>query len=162
MISPPPTSPVMPPPTPSVQDLERPFLISLIISGTLAVGATLLCAVAWGVLAYFTHSIFLYAAIGIGLVIALATTAGFRTITTPIRVLMFLPAIALTLVSVSLGDLIFYTLDAMREFNVSLGEAALVILENAVEILSDPEEVKTYIFGGLGALLGVFSGMRRR
>jgi hypothetical protein len=68
----------------------------------------------------------------------------------------------LTLVSVSLGDLIFYTLGAMREFDVSLSEAALVVLENAVEILSDPEEVKTYIFGGLGALLGVFSGMRRR
>lgn len=162
MTPPPPTSPLMPPPNPTIQDLERPFLISLIISGALALGITLVCAVVWGVLAYFTNSIFLYAAIGIGLAISWASTAGFRTITTPVRVLMFLPAIVLTLVSVSLGDLIFYTLDAMREFRVGLGDAAFVVMEHAVEILSDPEEVKTYIFGGLGALLGVFSGMRRR
>jgi hypothetical protein len=104
----------MPPPNPTVQDLERPFLISLIISGALAIGVTLLCAVVWGVLAYFTNSIFLYAAIGIGLVISWALTAGFRTVTTPVRVLMFLPAIVLTLVSVSLGDLIFCTCLAFR------------------------------------------------
>lgn len=162
MTPPPSASPRLPPPDPTVQDLERPFLISLIISGMLAVGATVLCALLWGVLAYFTNSIFLYAAIGIGLVIAWATTAGFRVVTTPLRVLMFLPAIGLTLVSVSLGDLIYYTLGAAREFDVNLLEAALAVLDNAVEILSDPDEVKTYIFGGLGALLGVFSGMRRR
>lgn len=162
MTPPPPSSPLMPPPTPTIQDLERPFLINLMISGALAMGATVLCALLWGVLAYFTNSIFLYAAIGIGVVIAWATTAGFRTVTTPIRIVMFLPAIGLTLISVALGDLIFYTLHAMREFDVSLIEAALAVLENAIEILSDPEEVQTYIFGGLGALLGVFSGMRRR
>lgn len=153
-------SPAPPPPNVDPEPVGM-ILVRLPLALLLGVVAAVVCGVLWGLLAYFTESIFLYGAIAIGGVVSFAITSAFKRITWPIALLMFFPALLLTVGSVLFGDLLFYVLVVMKEFEVGFLDAALTVLENVVEIATDKDEAASYIFALIGAGLGFFGAVRR-
>jgi hypothetical protein len=147
-----------------VSEADEPgaLVISLMMAGVLGLAAAIACAVLWGVIAYFTGRIFLIGAILIGMAVTFATTVNFRRVTLPIGVMVFLLSLALTFFSVIVGDLLFYVLSAGRELELGFADAFRLVMANAIEIITDPEEIMSYFFAGLGALLGFYNVMRRR
>lgn len=160
---------VVPPPAPEpvpaapsvVSNVGPPFLVRFFLAGVYGVGAMLLGAVIWGLVAYFLNSIFLVGAFFIGGLVTLAIASPFHRISVPLGILLFLPAVGMTLISIVMGDLLFYTLSAMKEFDMSFMEAAFAILENADKLLTSSDQAGSYIFGGLGAVLAFFNVVRR-
>src|SRR5687768_17322563 len=86
------------------------FLIRLVAAGFLSGGAVVAGALGWGLLAYLTDSVFVLAAIVIGFIVAFAITFPFKRISIPLAFLLFFPTAALTVLTVILGDYIYYTL----------------------------------------------------
>jgi hypothetical protein len=79
-------------------------------------GAALAGALVWGGVAYTINYIFAYGAIGIGWLVGLAIFKGAGKITWPGRI----AAALLTLASIMLGDIFFYSLLMAKEFQVPL------------------------------------------
>lgn len=133
---------------------------NLIKTVVFSIAAVIVCALAWGIVAYFTNKIFFWGAILIGVVVSLAAMSGFPRVNFGVAALMLIPSVALTLVAILLGDFIFYTLSAMRELQMGLLPAIQGIAEVFVELESGKEGVASMVFGGIGALVGFYNAAR--
>ncbi|MFZ6027234.1 MAG: hypothetical protein ACOYYS_05920 [Chloroflexota bacterium] len=133
-------------------------LIKSIIFSAIAV---VVCAAAWGLVAYFTNTIYVWAAIVIGLLVSIAALSGFKRMNIGIALLMLVPCIALTLLSIAMGDFLYYTLMGIKEAQLdwltSVREVAEVFIE--YEITSEDGRA-SLLFGGIGALVGFFNAAR--
>jgi hypothetical protein len=142
---------------PEPQPLSLRFLFALALGTlTLAVGA-----VVWGLVAYFSNSVFFIIAVFIGMAAAAATLLPLR----PIRkstALVFLPvAILGTLASIMLGESIYVVLFLMRDTQATLAEALTAVADGLGEILSSSDSVTSGIFGLIGSVVGFFSIWRQ-
>ena len=158
------TAPTTPASVPVPENPPAPesFGVGLLKSLLFSLIVVILCAIAWGVVAYFTNTIYFWAAIIIGLLVSLAATSGFRRINFGIAALMFIPCLAFALLSVILGDFIFYTLSVAKEFQLDWIQAAQAVAEGFVEVETSTEGLQSMAFGGIGALVGFIAAVRRR
>jgi hypothetical protein len=134
-------------------NLVKTFLFSVVV--------VLVCAVAWGLVGYFTNTIYFWAAIVIGLLVSLAAMSGFKRVNIGIAILMFIPCLVLTLLSIVLGDFLYYTLlgvkEAQLDWLTSMGQVAQAFIDYEI---SSKDGRASLLFGGIGALVGFFYAVR--
>lgn len=135
------------------------FLMRLVASGFLSIGAVLVSALGWGLLAYFTNSIYVFAAIVIGFIVAFAVTFPFKRVSLPLAFLLFFPTAALTVLSVLLGDFLYYVLSAMKQFDWSMADAIAQVTRNFVDIARQ-DSIASILFAAFGTLVGFFNAVR--
>lgn len=105
-------------------------------------------SLAWGIVAYSLKRIFLIGGILIGYLVAWAVIKGMGKINRAGQVLVFL----LTIASVLFGDVIFYTLVAMKELSIPLSGALVR------KVLANLWRIETSARGGLASVLFAFVG----
>jgi hypothetical protein len=145
------------------QPQSQPQPLSLRVFFALALGtlALVLGAVIWGLVGYFSNSVYVIIAVLIGMALAAAMLLPLRPIQKKIA-LIFLPiAIIATLLSILLGEMLYVVLFLMRDYEATLGEALLATVDALGEILSSSDTVMSGILGLVGALVGFFSIWRR-
>jgi hypothetical protein len=123
----------------------------------LGVGAALVGGVAWGLVAYGIHYIFLYGAIVIGYFIAMAMIKGTGKVTLFVQLLI--PV--LTIASILFGDVIYFTLSIMKEtgnpFTLKLFTA---VITNLWQIETDSGNFLSLVFGLIGAGVSLFQARK--
>jgi nitric oxide reductase large subunit len=70
--------------------------------------------------------------------------------------------VALALLGIALGEMLFYTLAVANEYNLTMTAAAGEVLGIAGDILTDSEVYLPYGLSALGAVLGLVGVLRRR
>jgi hypothetical protein len=134
-------------------NLVKTFVFSAVV--------VLVCAVAWGLVAYFTNTVYFWAAIVIGLLVSLAAMSGFKRVNIGIAILMFIPCLALTLLSIALGDFLYYTLlgvkEAQLDWLTSMSKVAQTFIDYEI---SSKDGRASLLLGGIGALVGFFYAVR--
>jgi len=116
-------------------------------------GAALLGSIAWGGVAYLLNRIFLWGAIGIGLLIGKAVVKGTGKVTWTARIMIGV----LTAASVAFGDSLFYALIVMRENHLAFVPALKLVLMNFWKLESDSEGgLASILFGLIGAGITVY------
>lgn len=111
--------------------------------------AALAGSLAWGLVAYAIHRIFLYGAILIGLLVAKSVFVGMGKVTRAGQIMIAV----LTAASVLFGDAIFYTLSVMKETNTAFtGGLLWAVVRNLweIEVRSDGGIVSV-LFALIGA-----------
>jgi hypothetical protein len=113
--------------------------------------------VAWGLVAYAIHRIFLYGAILIGYLVAAAVIKGTRKVTTFGQVLVPI----LTVASGLFGDAIFFTLVVMKSEKVSFSLKLLqAVLANLWDIEMKGNGVLTLVFALVGAGYALYAARK--
>ncbi len=127
----------------------------------LGVVAMLIGAVLWGVIAYFTDTVYFIIPLGVGFVVASALLLPFKKKSFILAVVMFVPSAVLTIASALLGDYIYYTLVYAREATLAIPDSAALIAQNFVAIATDsPDTAKSIGLAAVGALLGLINAAR--
>ncbi|MEO6119907.1 MAG: hypothetical protein ABIP12_04390 [Terriglobales bacterium] len=132
--------------------MESNLFLGIFYGGVAAVVG----ALAWGGVAYGINKIFLFGAILIGLLVAWAVIKGMGR-------LNFIGHVAiggLTVLSVLMGDVLFYTLSVMKEQNVAFsGELVGQIVANFWAIETDSQGgILSLVFGLAGAGYAIYTG----
>jgi len=137
------------------------WLTNLVKTFVFSVVVVLVCAVVWGLVGYFTNTIYFWAAIVIGLLVSLAAMSGFKRVNLGIAVLMLIPCLALTLLSIALGDFLYYTLMGVKaaqlDLLTSIGQVARTFIDYEI---SSKDGRASLLLGGIGALVGFFYTVR--
>jgi hypothetical protein len=135
---------------------SKPFLLRCFFSlawGTLAI---VVGAVIWGLVAYFSNSIYIFIAFFLGLAVAAAILLPLSPIHKAVA-LIFLPvALAGTLLSILLGESLFAVLGLMRDYEATVPEALTAVVEGMSDILSARDTLGSLAVGGIGGLIGFF------
>ncbi|MFD3165043.1 hypothetical protein [Herpetosiphon sp. NSE202] len=130
----------------------------------IGLGALVLGAIAWGLLAYFTERIFFYVAILIGMGISYAMISPFRKpVSKAILLSLVVPAILFSLISLELGNLLSFILAFKRDFDIPLSESISLAFDFLFSKLwlETKENILTIVFGVLGAGLGFYNTLKR-
>jgi hypothetical protein len=123
----------------------------------LGIGAAIVGALAWGLVAYAINRIFLYGAILIGYLVAAAVIRGTRKVTRFGQVIVPL----LTVASVVLGDAIFFTLVVMKSQNVPFSMQLLqTVLANMWEIEIKSDNILSLVFALVGAGYALYAARK--
>lgn len=125
-------------------EMQDPNYVNGIAFG---VGAALAGGVAWGIIAYGVHLIFLWGAILIGYLVAWAMIKGTGKVTLLVQILV--PT--LTVASVLFGDAIFFALTVMKANNVPFSLALKAVLTHLWQIETVGGNVLSPVFGLVGA-----------
>lgn len=147
---------------PQTEKRERSFLGKLLIALGLGVLAIVVGGLLWAVLAYFLERLSLAIALGIGAAIALAYAFPFRPVTIRKAVILFLPCVASTLLSILLGAYILTVLLVSHEFQAPLIDAAKLVASNFEVVLKAPNTAVGLFLGSIGAIFGYLSVIRQR
>ncbi len=127
----------------------------------LGVVAMLIGAVLWGVIAYFTDTVYFIIPLGVGFAVASALLLPFKKKLFILAVVMFVPSAVLTIASALLGDYIYYTLVYAREATMAIPDSAALIAQNFVAIATDsPDTAQSIGLAAVGALLGLINATR--
>jgi hypothetical protein len=115
--------------------------------------AALLGSIAWAGAAYLVHRIFLWGAIGIGLLVGKAVMKGTGKVTWTVRIVIGV----LTAASVAFGDSLFYALLVMKESRLAFLPALKAVLLSfwKLETTSDSGFI-SILFGLIGAGISVY------
>ncbi|MBM7844038.1 hypothetical protein [Herpetosiphon giganteus] len=132
----------------------------------IGLGAVVLGAIIWGLLAYFTERIFFYVAILIGMGISYAMISPFRKpVSKAILFSLVVPAILFTLLSLEIGSLITLVIFLQREpgIEIPLGQAISFGFDGLLseEWYKSSDHILTVVFGVLGAGLGFYNTLKR-
>lgn len=132
------------------ENLETNLPLGLLYGAVAAV----LGSIAWGGVAYLLHRIFLWGAIGIGLLVGKAVVKGSGKVTWTARIMIGV----LTAASVAFGDAIFYALTAMKEVQIPFMHALKLVLLNfwKLETDTDTNGFVSILFGLIGAGITVY------
>ena len=123
----------------------------------MGIGAALLGGVAWGLVAYGIHRIFLYGAILIGYLVSIAVIKGTQKVTRFGQVII--PV--LTVASVLFGDAIFYALEVMKSEGILFsGKLLKAIVMNLWEIEQEGSGILTLVFALVGAGYAVYAARK--
>lgn len=123
----------------------------------LGIGAALLGGIAWGLVAYGIHRIFLYGAILIGYLVSIAVIKGTQKVTRFGQIII--PV--LTVASVLFGDAIFYTLEVMKSEGVPFtGKLLKAILVNLWEIEQEGGGILSLVFALVGAGYALYAARK--
>lgn len=123
----------------------------------LGIGAALLGGIAWGLVAYGIHRIFLYGAILIGYLVSIAVIKGTQKVTRFGQIII--PV--LTVASVLFGDAIFYTLEVMKSEGVPFtGKLLKAIVLNLWEIEQEGGGILSLVFALVGAGYALYAARK--
>jgi hypothetical protein len=112
-------------------------------------GAALLGSLAWGGIAFWLNYIYVWVAVGIGYFVAWAVAKGMGKVDRAGQVLTFV----LTIASVLVGDMFFYSLVAAQQAQVPLSLGVLqVVLAHFWELETEESGIFSVLFGLGGAL----------
>lgn len=141
---------------------ERPAVLSM----GLALGAgaivALLCSVAWGVVCYITDASYFWLAIVIGFLISLSVSAFFKRIDLKTALILAVPCVIFAVISVALGDFIYYVLYFMREYSISANEAISGVMESYIELETTSSGLISLGIGGVGAVVGFYRAIMQK
>ena len=116
--------------------------------------AALLGSIAWGGVAYLLHRIFLWGAVGIGLLVGKAVVKGTGKVTWAARIMSGV----LTAASVGFGDSIFYALIVMKENQLAFAPALSLVMTNFWKLESDSDGgLLSILFALIGAGITMYS-----
>lgn len=119
----------------------------------LGVVAAALGGVAWGLIAFGLHSIFLYGAILIGYLIAWAMLKGTHKVTLVVQIL----APLLTIASVLFGDALYFALEFAKQESTPFTLRILkAVLLNLFQIEKESGNALSVVFGLIGAAVAVY------
>ncbi len=136
------------------------FSIGRLFLGLLmAIAAVALSAGGWGLLAYWTNSIYVMAAIVVGFVVSFAVTYPFPRIGILLGIVLFIPTAILTVAAVLLGDYLYYVLNFMAE-GATLNEAIATVATYFVELAAE-DSLASVIFAVIGTVVGFFNAISR-
>ncbi len=130
----------------------------------IGLGALVLGAIVWGLLAYFTERIFVYVALLIGMGISYAMISPLRKpVSKALLFSLVIPAILFTLLSLELGNLLSFILTFQRDFDIPLSDSISLAFEFffSKEWLASQDNILTIVFGVLGAGLGFYNALKR-
>ena len=99
---------------------ERPFIVRLLLGLTFGVGAIIVGALGWGLLAFFTGRVFFLVPLAVGAVVTVAMLYPFKRASLPLKIALLVPCLALTLTSALLGDYLFIALAASKELKLGI------------------------------------------
>jgi len=142
--------------TPLVSDAGSPVTAfgalagQLVLSAILGVVVAIVVAGLWGALAYFTDSIFLYAAIFAGIAIGGAMLWPLGKANTLLRIGVLIVAAGLTILAVLSGDFLYLALRVADRTGVNLLDAAFLVAPDFIEAEAE-DGVMSVLFGLLGA-----------
>jgi hypothetical protein len=123
----------------------------------LGIGAALLGGVAWGLVAYGIHRIFLYGAILIGYLVSIAVIKGTQKVTRFGQ--LIIPV--LTVASVLFGDAIFYALEVMKSEGIPFsGKLLKAIVVNLWEIEQESSGILSLVFALVGAGYALYAARK--
>ena len=126
------------------ENLETNLLLGLVYGMV----AALLGSIAWGGVAYLLQRIFLWGAIGIGLLVGKAVVKGTGKVTWAARIMSGV----LTAASVGFGDSIFYALTVMKENQLAFATALRLVMTNFWKLESDSDGgLLSIVFALIGA-----------
>ena len=115
--------------------------------------AALLGGIAWGLVAYGLHYIFLWGAILIGMMVSWAIFLGIGKINVAGKIAAFV----LTVASVVFGDAIFYTLEVAKEQQIPVSfELLKEVLGSIVAIETSGENIISVLFAMIGAGIVIY------
>lgn len=155
---------------PQVQVTQTPqessllsFIVRLPLAFILSGIVVVLSGLLWGALAYFTNSIYFMVAIVIGLAVTFAVTFPFKRVPFLLALVLFLPALVLTIIAVLWGDFVFYTLSLMKDTGMDLMDALERVTRLFIRyaITEDGESISSIVFALIGAVLGFISALRK-
>lgn len=132
----------------------------LALSLGLGVAAMIAVAIAWGILANLTNSVYLYAALFAGIAIGGLMLWPLGRANIVVRLAVLAVAGVLTVVAVLAGDFLFYTLHLADRNHLSLIDAAMVVAPNFVKA-EQADGVMSILFALAGAVVTLFQGFRR-
>jgi hypothetical protein len=139
------------------QPQAKPLVQRVLFSAALGTLAVIIGAVAWGVLAYFASSVYVYVAFILGFVVASAILVPLKPIHKAVA-LLFLPvAVAATLLSIVLGESLWTVLALMREYEATASEALTVVVNNLGDVLTAQDTLVSLVLGLIGGLIGYFA-----
>jgi hypothetical protein len=141
-----------PAPPPEPGPLVLRFFFSL-AWGTLAIAAG---AAVWGLVAYFSNSIYWFIALFLGLAVAAAILLPLHPIHKAVALLFLPAAVGGTLLSILLGETLFNILALMRDYQASFPDALSAAAEGIGEILAMQDTLLSLAVGLIGALIGFF------
>ncbi len=123
----------------------------------LGIGAALLGGIAWGLVAYGLHRIFLWGAILIGYAIAWGVVKGTRKVTPFGRVIIPI----LTVASVIFGDVIFFVLSVMDQEHLPFSQKLfLAVVSHLWEIEKESGNMLSIVFGLVGAVAAIYQARK--
>ena len=139
--------------------VEAGFSIGRLILGLfLAVAAVALSALGWGVLAYLTDAVYFMAAIVVGAAVSYALTYPFKRVSFLGAVVLFVPAILLTVTAVLLGDYLYYVLNVMAE-GYALTESIYFVAEYFLELALE-DSIASVVLAAVGTVVGFANAVR--
>lgn len=127
-------------------------------------GATLILlglGLGWGLIGYFAERISLGIAIFIGVIAAYSVMGLVTNLTMVKKALMFFPSLIATLVTVVLGESVFFILVLINEYGATFGEAFTALQQNFVEFFSDAVTFESLLYGLIGGVIGFFIAARQ-
>jgi|PlaIllAssembly_1097288.scaffolds.fasta_scaffold605236_2 hypothetical protein len=114
-------------------------------------------AVIWGLVAYFTNSVYVIIAFFLGLAVSAAILLPLKPIHKAVA-LIFLPvALAGTLLSILLGESLYTVLFLIRDYQASVPDALITVVEQFNDILAAKDTLGSLALGGIGGLIGYFA-----
>ncbi len=133
--------------------------LAFILSGIVVV----VSGVLWGGLAYLTNSVYFIVAILIGLAVTFAVTFPFKRVPFLLAILLFLPALVLTVIAVLWGDYVFYTLSLMKDTGMDLIDALERVARFFIRyaITEEGDSIGSIILAMIGTVLGFVSALRK-
>jgi hypothetical protein len=123
----------------------------------LGIGAAVLGGIAWGLVAYAIHRIFLYGAILIGYLVARGVIKGTGKVTRFGQVAI--PV--LTVASVLFGDAIFYTVEVMKSENIHFsGKLLQAVIVHLWQIEQEGGGILSLVFALVGAGYALYAARK--
>lgn len=130
----------------------------LILGLLMAVAAVVASAIAWGLLAYATNSVYFIAALAVGAAVSFTITYPFPRTSTLLAILLFVPAVLLTVTAVLLGDYLYYVLNFMAE-GADFAEAAAVVAVYFLELAAE-DSLISIVMAVVGTIIGFVNAIR--
>lgn len=136
---------------------ESNFIVRLIMGLFITAVVMVVSALAWGGIAYATQQVFVLAAVVIGFAISFGLSYPFSRVSIPLMILLVVPTLAFTVLTVLAGDMVYYTLIIADSQGLAYGEALTAAIEDYEQLLNSSDTVQSVVIACIGALLGVFN-----
>jgi hypothetical protein len=139
------------------QPQPKPLLLRVLFSTAWGTLAIVVGAAIWGLVAYFSNSVYVVIAFFLGMIVASAILLPLKPIHKALA-LVFLPvAVIATLLSIVLGESLFTVLILIRDFQATVPEALTTVVDNLGEIFAAQDTLISLALGLVGGLIGFFA-----
>ena len=144
-------------PAPESPPSESSFIVRLITGLFITAIVMVLSALAWGGIAYATQQVFVLAAIVIGFAVSFGLSYPFSRVSIPLMILLVVPTLILTILTVLAGNMVYYTLLIADAQQLSYSEALTAAIVDYELLLNSSNTIQSVVIACIGALLGVFN-----